>query len=40
MFFRTKQRFFSKRNIFNKNKSYTDKVMIKALDDMIKDKER
>ena len=31
---------FTQRNIFNKNKSYTDKVMIKALDDMIKDKER
>ena len=31
---------FTERNIFNKNKSYTDKVMIKALDDMIKDKER
>tara|TARA_Y100000114_G_scaffold55402_1_gene50641 strand:+ start:689 stop:1159 length:471 start_codon:yes stop_codon:yes gene_type:complete len=27
---------FTERNIFNKNKSYTDKVMIKALDDMIK----
>jgi len=31
---------FTERNIFNKNKSYTDKVMIKALDDMIKDKDR
>ena len=30
---------FTERNIFNKNKSYTDKVMIKALDDMIKDKD-
>ena len=30
----------TERNIFNKNKSYTDKVMIKALDDMIKDKDR
>ena len=31
---------FTERNIFNKNKSYTDKVMIKALDDMITDKDR
>ena len=31
---------FTERNIFNKNKSYTDKVMIKALDNMIKDKDR
>ena len=31
---------FTERNIFNKNKSYTGKVMIKALDDMIKDKDR
>ena len=31
---------FTERNIFNKNKSYTDKVMIKALNDMIKDKDR
>ena len=31
---------FTERNIFNKNKSYTDKVMNKALDDMIKDKDR
>ena len=31
---------FTERNIFNKKKSYTDKVMIKALDDMIKDKDR
>ena len=31
---------FTERNIFNKNKSYTDKVMIKALDVMIKDKDR
>ena len=31
---------FTERNIFYKNKSYTDKVMIKALDDMIKDKDR
>jgi hypothetical protein len=27
-------------NVFYKNKSYTDKVMNKAIDDMIKDKER
>ena len=31
---------FTERNIFHKNKSYTDKVMTKALDDMIKDKDR
>ena len=31
---------FTERNIFYKNKSYTDKVMNKALDDMIKDKDR
>jgi len=31
---------FTERNIFHKNKSYTDKVMNKALDDMIKDKDR
>jgi hypothetical protein len=31
---------FTERNIFHKNKSYTDKVMNKAIDDMIKDKER
>ena len=31
---------FTERNIFNKNKSYTDKVMTKAIDDMIKDKDR
>jgi len=31
---------FTERNIFYKNKSYTDKVMTKALDDMIKDKDR
>jgi exonuclease III len=27
-------------NVFYKNKSYTDKVFNKAIDDMIKDKER
>ena len=31
---------FTERNIFYKNKSYTDKVMNKALDDMIRDKDR
>ena len=31
---------FTERNIFHKNKSYTDKVMKKAIDDMIKDKDR
>ena len=31
---------FTEKNIFHKNKSYTDKVMTKALDDMIKDKDR
>ena len=31
---------FTERNVFHKNKSYTDKVMTKALDDMIKDKDR
>jgi hypothetical protein len=31
---------FTERNIFHKNKSYTDKVMTKAIDDMIKDKNR
>ena len=31
---------FTERNIFHKNKSYTDKVMSKAIDDMIKDKYR
>jgi len=31
---------FTERNIFHKNKSYTDKVMTKAMDDMIKDKDR
>ena len=31
---------FTERNVFYKNKSYTDKVMTKALDDMIKDKDR
>jgi len=31
---------FTERNIFHKNKSYTDKVMTKAIDDMIKDKDR
>ena len=30
----------SERNIFFKNKSYTDKVYNKAIDDMIKDKDR
>ena len=28
------------RSVFYKNKSYTDKVMNKAIDDMIKDKDR
>ena len=28
------------KNPYYKNKSYTDKVMNKAIDDMIKDKER
>lgn len=27
-------------NVFYKNKTYTDKVMNKAIDDMIKDKDR
>ena len=31
---------FTEKNIFYKNKSYTDKVMNKALDDMIRDKDR
>lgn len=31
---------FSQRSVFYKNKSYTDKVMNKAIDDMIKDKDR
>lgn len=31
---------FTERSIFHKNKSYTDKVMNKAIDDMIKDKDR
>lgn len=31
---------FTERSIFHKNKSYTDKVMTKAIDDMIKDKDR
>ena len=31
---------FSDRSVFHKNKTYTDKVMNKAIDDMIKDKER
>jgi hypothetical protein len=31
---------FTERNIFHKNKSYTDKVMTKAIDDMIKYKNR
>lgn len=30
----------TERNVFYKNKTYTDKVFNKALDDMIKDKER
>ena len=30
----------TRKNIFYKNKSYTDKVFNKALDDMIKDKDR
>jgi hypothetical protein len=30
----------SERNIFYKNKSYTDKVFNKAIDDMIKDPDR
>ena len=30
----------SERSIFYKNKSYTDKVYNKAIDDMIKDKNR
>lgn len=30
----------TERNVFYKNKSYTDKVFNKAIDDMIKDKER
>jgi hypothetical protein len=30
----------SERNVFFKNKSYTDKVYNKAIDDMIKDKDR
>jgi len=31
---------FSERSVFYKNKTYTDKVMTKAIDDMIKDKNR
>lgn len=31
---------FSQRSVFYKNKSYTDKVFNKAIDDMIKDKDR
>jgi len=31
---------FSDRSVFYKNKSYTDKVMNKSIDDMIKDKNR
>ena len=31
---------FTQKNVFYKNKTYTDKVMNKALDDMIKDKDR
>jgi hypothetical protein len=30
----------SQRSVFYKNKSYTDKVFNKAIDDMIRDKER
>jgi hypothetical protein len=30
----------SERNVFYNNKSYTDKVYNKAIDDMIKDKDR
>ena len=30
----------SERNVFYGNKSYTDKVYNKAIDDMIKDKDR
>ena len=30
----------SDRSVFYKNESYTDKVMNKAIDDMIKDKDR
>jgi len=30
----------SERSVFYKNKSYTDKVYNKAIDDMIKDKNR
>ena len=30
----------SDRSVFYKNKSYTDKVYNKAIDDMIKDKQR
>ena len=30
----------SERSVFYKNKSYTDKVYNKAIDDMIKDKDR
>lgn len=31
---------YKESNVFFKNKSYTDKVMNKAIDDMLKDKER
>ena len=31
---------FSERSVFYNNKSYTDKVFNKAIDDMIKDKDR
>ena len=30
----------SQRSVFHKNKSYTDKVFNKAIDDMINDKDR
>jgi hypothetical protein len=30
----------SRSNVFYKNKTYTDKVFNKAIDDMIKDKDR
>jgi hypothetical protein len=30
----------SERNVFYNNKSYTDKVFNKSIDDMIKDKDR
>ena len=31
---------FSSRSVYHKNKTYTDKTMNKAIDDMIKDKDR